>query len=195
LGYDNVVATGQFTKYCTKWRNRKTADKTWEDFRTTFTIYDKERSDSMTVEEASFSVNQIQAMVQAGIQNEMANWCLPAEEEGPPNVPPPSQGHVQPPPSANILSETDITSLRKLLAERGTKSDRTPRTYTGIAQGVDEKGHPITYCHSHGWTRNLDHNSTNCSRPLDGHKKDATLTNKMGGVDGQIKFRKRENKK
>ena len=25
LGYDNVVATGQFTKYCTKWRNRKTA--------------------------------------------------------------------------------------------------------------------------------------------------------------------------
>ena len=35
-------------------------------------------------------------------------------------------------------------------------------------------------------TRNLDHDSKTCTRRLDGHKEEATLNNKMGGLDGQI---------
>ena len=57
LGYDNILATGQFTKYCAKWRKRAIADQKWPDFRKCFTEYNKERSDSMSVEEASYSIN------------------------------------------------------------------------------------------------------------------------------------------
>ena len=60
LGYDNIVETGQFTKYCTRWRERKSDKKTWDEFRDCFTKWDKERTDSMTTEEASYSVSIVQ---------------------------------------------------------------------------------------------------------------------------------------
>ena len=38
---------------------------------------------------------------------------------------------------------------------------------------------PLThYCWTHGWCR---HNGTSCSAPADGHKTEATKTNRMGG--------------
>ena len=40
----------------------------------------------------------------------------------------------------------------------------------GIAQEFDPKEHPITYCWSHDWICNLDHNSKNCTRSIEGHK-------------------------
>ena len=61
---------------------------------------------------------------------------------------------------------------------------KKPKVYTENAQVRDTKGKSITYCWSHGWTRNLDHNSKMCSRPLDGHKTESTMNNKMGGHDG-----------
>jgi hypothetical protein len=49
------------------------------------------------------------------------------------------------------------------------------------SQGTNDEGNKITYCWTHGITTNLRHNSQNCSRQKEGHKADATLTNKMGG--------------
>ena len=95
--------------------------------------------------------------------------------------------------SANSLTDADLTKLANLLKPKLPSNQRhtkPPVTYTGVAQGKDDKGRDITYCWSHGWTRNLDHNSKSCSRTLDGHKQDATLNNKMGGFDGQIRYRR-----
>ena len=39
-GYDNISATSQFTKYCTKWSKRKPADQKWTDFGSCFTEFD-----------------------------------------------------------------------------------------------------------------------------------------------------------
>jgi hypothetical protein len=38
-----------------------------------------------------------------------------------------------------------------------------------------------SYCHSHGYLVWKNHNSSNCRHPKDGHKKEATRTNNMGG--------------
>ena len=197
-GYDNVVATGVFTKYCTKWRERASDKKSWDEFRECFTKWDKERTDSMTTEEASYSANKVQELVQAGIakemesmQNHMAAWCQAISDETTnANQPPPSP----PAPSAamNALTEAD---LDKIVNRLKVKSTLAPTTYTNVAQGKDDKGRDITYCHTHGWTRNLDHNSKTCTRRAEGHKEAATLTNKMGGYDGQIKYRKSPTKK
>ena len=89
----------------------------------------------------------------------------------------------------NALTDTGFTKLVNLLkANLGTNTPKQPRFYTDIAQGVYKRGRPITYYWSHGWTRNLNHNSMICACCLDGHKNEFTLNNKLGGYDGQIKY-------
>jgi hypothetical protein len=39
------------------------------------------------------------------------------------------------------------------------------------------------WCYTHGLTRNKTHTSQTCTKPCDGHKREATLTNPMGGSD------------
>ena len=57
------------------------------------------------------------------------------------------------------------------------------------AQGKDENGDNITYCWSHGITRNLWHNGMTYNRCKEGHKKEVTLQNKLGGSEERCKPR------
>ena len=191
LGYDNIVETGQFSRYDSKWRKRLIATQTWTDFRTCFTEYYKERTESMTTEEASYSDNQVHEMIQSSIEQHMSDFCQHiTDENSNPNITP----SIAPPPqSANALTGADLSKLAKLL--NPTWIPLKPKFYTGVAQGKDDKGRDITYCYSNGWTRNLDHDSKNCTRRVEGHNEKATLNNKMGGYDGAIKFRKNPRKK
>ena len=89
-GYDSILATGQFTKYGAKWRGCKQAVKTCKDFCTTFTKYDKDRSDSMTVKEGHYTMNQVQELIQQGVQKEMAQYSMQVQDENSnPNLLPP----------------------------------------------------------------------------------------------------------
>jgi hypothetical protein len=58
------------------------------------------------------------------------------------------------------------------------------------SQGTNAEGDKITYCWTHGITTNLRHNSQNCSRQKEGHKTEATLTNKMDGCTDICRPRK-----
>ena len=64
-----------------------------------------------------------------------------------------------------------------------------------LCQGYDDDGKPLSYCHSHGITMNLKHNSKNCIRKKQGHKDEATLQNKLGGCEDRMKPRKRTTQK
>ena len=119
----------------------------------------------MTTEEASYSINQVQELIQSGIQIEIVDWFQSIDNKKfDPNIaPPPPTLHLQ---SDNVLIDADLTKLATLLKQKTvpSKPPHTPFTtkvYTGIAQGVDAKSKPITYYWSHGRTCNLDHNSTN----------------------------------
>ena len=50
-----------------------------------------------------------------------------------------------------------------------------------VCQGINSKGYPITYWYTHSITKNLRHNRIACKRTCEGHNKEATLQNKMGG--------------
>ena len=110
-------------------------------------------------------------VISVDIQNEMENWCQAVNDENIDPIPPPT--HTPPPQNANVLTDAGLTKLVALLTEKCSYTNNLPipKTYTRIAQGVDTKVVSITYCHSHVWTRNLDPNSKNCSRPLEGHKR------------------------
>ena len=56
-------------------------------------------------------------------------------------------------------------------------------------QGTNDDGTKITYCWSHGITTNLRHTGKSCTRKKDGHKSEATLTNKMDGCTETCKPR------
>ena len=62
-----------------------------------------------------------------------------------------------------------------------SRSRRATKAADARAQGYDKEGYAITYCHTHGTSRNLTHTSCSCMYPGDLHKKMATLSNKMGG--------------
>jgi hypothetical protein len=42
---------------------------------------------------------------------------------------------------------------------------------------------PLYYCWTHGLAKNPDHTSQNCSRPDEGHQKEATVENRLGGIN------------
>ena len=58
-----------------------------------------------------------------------------------------------------------------------------------VAQGYCD-GKPVTYCHTHGITTNLEHNSCTCTRRGDAHKATATLRDKKGGNPDRRSARK-----
>jgi hypothetical protein len=47
-------------------------------------------------------------------------------------------------------------------------------------------GFPVTYCWTHGVTRNLSHDSASCQRTAAGHQADATYNNRKGGSDATV---------
>ena len=75
----------------------------------------------------------------------------------------------------NKKNNSNNDKQASLTSRRATKSADVR------AQGYDKDGYAITYCHTHGTSRNLTHTSCTCLYPGDLHKKLATLSNKMGG--------------
>jgi hypothetical protein len=96
-----------------------------------------------------------------------------------PNLPP-AAAPPSAPTNVNAAITTDTLKdiFQSLMKEHKTNN---PTKVKPKAQGKDENDKDITYCHSHGITSNLWHNSTTCSRKKEGHNDKATLTNKLGG--------------
>ena len=113
--------------------------------------------------------------------------------------PPQQEIYETPPERACVVTMDGVEALfakymeAKKNADRSKNRNRKPPPTTGahkqplIYQGIDEVGYPITYCHTHGITHNLRHNSATCQRPGPNHKKEATLINKLGGCTSKQK--------
>eukprot|EP00957_Ditylum_brightwellii_P037625 2845241-Ditylum_brightwellii.AAC.1 len=81
---------------------------------------------------------------------------------------------------------TTIRSLAPTTANRGGRGGRGRRgnKNNNGGRGKTKKEIPplnIHYCWTHGVTRGPGHTSVNCGNPAEGHKKEATLFNCMGG--------------
>jgi hypothetical protein len=59
----------------------------------------------------------------------------------------------------------------------------TETTTTRVSALTNLKKRPHAHCWTHGHTANLDHTSTTCQYPDDGHQVAATATNRMGGTN------------
>jgi hypothetical protein len=87
----------------------------------------------------------------------------------------------------NTNLATEVAELQKQLenltrqnqTHQRTRQGSRPQTTTNRGAPTDQWRTWTFWCHTHG--ANLTHNSTACSRPKDGHKKEATQRNPMGG--------------
>ena len=86
---------------------------------------------------------------------------------------------------ADAISANNVSSNT-----RGGKRRRETEGKTKPKAQVLIDGFPCTYCWTHGITSNLQHTSATCTRPKQGHKKEATYENKMGGSEEVCKPRK-----
>ena len=87
-----------------------------------------------------------------------------------------------PPTETAAAATTPICTLDQFLsAEDGTK-----------CHGVTATGKKLYYCWTHGLGRNYTHPTGTCSNPAEGHKKNATLDNMMGGTNNIGTRKKKE---
>jgi hypothetical protein len=75
--------------------------------------------------------------------------------------------------NAALQSERDADLARRLAAQE--------------RQQAEYENGPDFYCWTHGIGKNPGHNSDSCQRKATGHKKEATLHNRMGGSNERIK--------
>ena len=78
--YDNIKSTGLFDKDCERWRKRSYATKTWATFKAFFIgAEDDRKKNSPTADEATYSANQVQQILQDEIVSILAaNQSLPS---------------------------------------------------------------------------------------------------------------------
>jgi hypothetical protein len=188
LCYDNVNTTGLFDDALKIWRAKPEASKTYNEFKIVMTIeHDDCMKNHLISTAARYSANQttyVTDLIHQELQQFVNHMPFfkqkPANDENQdPNSPPA-------PDNANAAITTDTLKdiFKSMMNEH--KMNDPPKTKSK-AQGKDDKDKDITYCHSHGITSNLWHNSATCSRKKEGHKDAATFNNKLGGNTDRCK--------
>ena len=191
-GYEIIDNTGLFDSDNAKWRKMSSASKTWTQFKIYYSQCEHDRAKHTTKAETKFSANQVNEIMETQFQSFIDQ--MQAQTDDKEYQPPPTEQYCKE-TSANAISVEDVEKLiAKHLSTRGgrTKGNRngTKETKTSPkAQALDEDGTPVTYCWTHGVTRNLKHTSCTCIRKADGHKTEATYSNRMGGSDERQKAR------
>jgi hypothetical protein len=169
LGYNLIYKTGLFPQVCREWRDKPAADKTFDNLKLHFKKWDKDRKLLATSSSAGYhganhasnvpssdsqdTLSQLQQQIQA-----LTSALATASTSAPNNSPP---------------SALQATST----ATSGSSSTLTPPT------GAATTPAPVSYCWSHGSSRNRRHTSATCLHPREGHQATATLENKLGGSE------------
>ncbi len=191
--YQIILKTGFFEHDCKEWRNKPTAEKTWMNFKTFFTIAVADQQKHNPTTRTTGYANSIKEAVQEEMEKMLQTIMEADDEQVPPAMPPTAPPTECPSDTANALMSKEaitkmITDAITAAQQHGGGRNRKPNEKQPM-QGYDADGTPITYCWSHGITKNLNHNSKTCSRKKEGHKDNATLNNRMGGCNERCKAR------
>ena len=210
--YDIIMATGLFTAACTKWRKKQTTDQTWAKCKLYFSQADRDRAKNLTAAEGTYTANRVEEIVREQISQLIAPAA--AHEEAQAMAEALAAATETHQASANALTTENVRQIvSELLSNQNNnnrnrngnrnrnnnnnnnnnsnnnnRNNNTTATVPTI-QGTDEEGNSVSYCYTHGITRNLRHSSATCNRKCADHKDAATLTNKMGGSEQRCEQR------
>ena len=179
--YDNIKNTGLFDRDCEKWRKKEQTEKDWTSFQKFFLTADEDRKkNSPTASEATYTANQVQEILNQEISSFLQN---PPDEE------------PSPTPTISANASVTVDEVRRMIAESlstNSSSNSSNRSTSNRAPGTSPprpptmcqalvNGTPVSYCWTHGVTRNLQHSSATCKRKAENHQDDATYYCRKGG--------------
>ena len=166
-----------------EWRSKSTADKTWANFKRHFSkeVKDYQRDQGLTAKSTynvANSTNQALLQAQADFRSMTEQFIDEFRKTN-------HQVNHTPEPlveQAHATTTTDLLSIIKELRQevaalKQDKENINPNYKRKPNQYYKKK--PFQYCWTHGATKS--HCSKNCWGPIEGHKKEATFANRMGG--------------
>ena len=188
IAYNTIFTTGMFPEACREWRRYTPANQTWVNFKTAFSLAHQELRDSQVTSNqagyhnanaayehatAAFELQQETAAAIANLATATAadrsTVASLTSTNGKLTI------ELAQATAKLTAAQASITALQVEIATlkiSGTNDNRRPpRQYTPNSN----------YCWSHGYKVNGAHTSATCSRPREGHQKDATRENNKGG--------------
>jgi hypothetical protein len=171
-----IANTGIFFDDCKKWDAKNERDQTWENFRKHFK---KAHAD-------------IQRMREKGVTNAEGRFAAEMEEfkayvlqcldcNKTPEPEPVAAAATKDP--NQVFMETMMEQMKEMKSQMEQLQKRNNNRNKGPPK------QPTDYCWSHGYTfknaKGEAHTSQNCNKPRDGHQRDATKENRMGGSENR----------
>jgi hypothetical protein len=172
--YSLVYNTGMFPESCREWRRRPVEQKTYENFKTEFSLAHQDlRNLKTTSQGAGYQANSVIENFYVDTQDQISHLASAASSD---------RSNIQAIVNANKVLTDQITLLTKeLLAMREHLTKKTtPPDYNKNTIGKKRYKND-NYCWTHGYDCHDNHTSSNCKNPKDGHQKDATKNNPMNG--------------
>ena len=182
IAYTLVFNTGVFQDSCREWRKFTPENKTWPRFKVHFS-------------EAHRDFQQLQSQASTG-QNPFHNQAANATEYETDDQTNYNFSQETAEALANLASATaaDRSTVASLTAINEKLTLQLSQVTTQLSKAMDKIAEmeklvstkPIdlsskSYCWTHGFRVSRKHNSQTCKKPAEGHQRDATATNRMGG--------------
>ena len=175
--YNLVYNTGLFPDACREWRRRPAAEHTWDNFKTDFSMAHTDlRNQRQTSQQSGYNqaAHNMMELFAAETADAFANLATAAAAD---------KEIVKALTATNkeligqlAAKEKEITRLRGLLDKKGKQGGGPP-----IAFSLKKKFDNENYCWTHGFDCHATHTSLTCKNPLQGHCREATRDNTMGG--------------
>ena len=179
IAYNTIFLTGMFPETCREWR--RNPNQTWVNFKMAITIAHQDYRDSqMTTNQAGYHSSNAAFELQQDTSIALANLATAtaADRSAVASLTTTISSITLELAEANnklSAARTEITALKIELAtnkNNGNNNNRPPRNYKPNQN----------YCWTHGYKVACKHTSATCTRPLEGHKREATRANIMGGT-------------
>jgi hypothetical protein len=176
VGYANILATGHFMSACRRWNEKPHAEKTWAQFKAHFSAAYRQHK-HMQGESAATSAYPSANAAVGQTDDQMAESTIGA------------LANLTIATAADRGVVTTLTEANSLIAKQLEENSNELRELKALIkkERTERRGHrsfnpsPNNYCWTHGYKVTNTHTSLSCNSTKQGHKREATRADTMGG--------------
>jgi hypothetical protein len=176
VGYAKIFATGHFMSACSRWNEKPLADKTWAQFKAHFSSAHRqhkqmqgESAATAGYHSANAAVGQTEYQMAEATIGALANLATATAAD---------RGVVA------TLTEANTRLIKQLEDNSNELRELKALTKKEIFEKLGQRSFnpsPNNYFWTHGYKIANTHTSLSCNFPKQGHKREATRADNMGG--------------
>jgi hypothetical protein len=194
ISYNLIFATGMFPEACREWRRRVTNTRTCHNFKANFPSAHQDYRDSQLTSRQSGYQSGNNAATDAdgtsfdiqGTVDAIANLATATASD---QSTVPHLAETNAAQNAKIKQQgtqlttacMELATLRSELARLKGANASSDRTTTSSDRRPRQFPPNTNYCWTHGYAISRNHTSQGCAGPKEGHQREATRQNNMGG--------------